>query len=65
VESKERKQSFALAVKEKVGSSTEISEGIKLEHVREPRPLWQHSATILHNFEDPFMQKESARDASF
>ena len=42
-----------------------ISEEMKLEHVREPKSLWQHSATILHNFKDNFMQKESAQDASF
>jgi len=31
----------------------------------EPKPFWQHSASILHVFKEPFMQKESARDASF
>jgi len=38
---------------------------MKLEHVGEHKPLWQHSTSILHDFEDPFMQKENARDASF
>ena len=61
-----RKQSRdLLVVKEKVVSSTEIFEEMKLEHVGEPKPLWQYSATILHDFEDPFIQMESARDASF
>jgi len=57
-ESKETKESFALVVKEEVVSSTEIFEEIKLEHVGEPKPLWQYSATILYDFEDSFMQKE-------
>ena len=65
MESKETKQSFALVIKKEVDSSTEIFEEIKLEHVGEPKPLWQHNATILHDFKDLFMQKESARDASF
>ena len=52
-------------VKEEIISSTEISKEMKLEYVGEHKPLWQHSASILHDFEDPFMQKKSARDASF
>ena len=39
VESKETTQSFALVVKKKVVSSTEIFEEIKLEHAGEPKPL--------------------------
>ena len=65
VDSKETKQSFALVVKEEVVSSTEISEELKLEHVREPRALWQHNATIFHDFKDHFIQKECVREASF
>ena len=54
-ESKEIKQRFTLVIKEKVISSTKIIGEMKLEHVGEAKPLWQHNATILHDFEDPFM----------
>ena len=64
VESKETKQSFTLVIKEVV-SSPEIFEEMKLEHVGEPKPLWQHSTSIHHDFEDPFLQKEDAQDESF
>jgi len=49
------KQSFALVVKKEVISSSKIFEEMKLEHVKEPKQLCQHNATILHDFEDPFM----------
>ena len=42
-------------VKEEVVSSIEISEEMKLEHVGEFKPLWQHSASILYDFEGFFM----------
>jgi len=65
MESKETKQCFAPMVKEEVVSSIEIFEEMKLKYVGEPKPFWQHSASILQDFKDLFMQKESARDASF
>jgi len=52
-------------LKEEVVSSTKIFKEMKLEHVREHKPLWQYSASILHDFKDPFMQKENAQDANF
>jgi len=65
LESKETKQSFTLMVKEEVVASTEIFEKINLKHVGEPKPLWQHSSSILHDFEDSFLQNDSARAKSF
>ena len=43
-------------VKEEIVSSIEISKEMKLEHVGEPKPLWQHSVSILHDFEDASFQ---------
>jgi len=64
VESKETKQNFALVVKKEIIPPVEIFEEMK-SLLEEFKPHWHHSASILHDFKDSFMRKESARDESF
>ena len=66
-------------VKEEVASPIEVFEKMKPnleefkrvihDELREGLPpmrdIQYHGASILHDFEDPFMWKESARDESF
>ena len=64
VQPKETKQNFILVVKEKITPPTEIPEE-KRPLLEEFKPPWHHNASIRHDFEDPFLQKENARDESF
>ena len=65
MELKETKQNFTLVVKEEVIFYTEIFEEIQLEHVGEPKPLWQLSKFVRHDFGDPFMHKDNVQNESF
>ena len=79
MESKETTQGFVLFDKGEVASSIEVSEKMNLilkefkevvheelpERLPTMRDIQHHGASILHDFENPFMRKESARDESF
>jgi len=79
VDSKEIKQGFDLLVKEELTLPAEIHEKVgpsledfdEVEHDKLLKILppikdnQHHGTSILHGFEDPFMQMESARDENF
>jgi len=78
MESKEIKQRFAL-VKKEVAPFIEVPEKMKpmlekfkrvvhyefLKGLQPMRDIQRHDASIFHDFEDPFIWKESVRDESF
>ena len=79
MELKETKQNFILVVEEEVAPSIEVFEKMKsmleefkrVVHDKLPeklpsmRDIQYHGASILHDFEDPFMGKENVIDESF